>query len=47
MEREVQFRSRQQQTATDHNNVQAFVRESLDDIVHDAISATGAMPASP
>ena len=31
MERTVTFRDRQEQQAADHNNLQGFVRESLDD----------------
>lgn len=37
MERMVNFRPRQQQVAADHNNLQLFARESLDDLVFDAI----------
>ena len=39
MERQVIFRDYQEQTAADHNNLQAFTRESFDRIVKDAITA--------
>ncbi|WP_409560192.1 hypothetical protein [Hyphomicrobium sp. MC8b] len=37
MERLVNFRDNQEQQADDHNNLQAYVRESFDDLVFDAI----------
>lgn len=37
MERKVTFRDRQEQQAADHNNLQAFVAETFDDLVFDAI----------
>lgn len=39
MERKVQFRDYQEQTASDHNNIQAYTRESFDRIVKDVVTA--------
>jgi hypothetical protein len=38
MERQVIFRDYQEQVATDHNNIQAYAREALDDVVKDAVT---------
>lgn len=39
MERTVTLRDYQEQTAADHNNIQSFVREAMDSIVKDGLSA--------
>jgi hypothetical protein len=38
MERQVNFRDYQEQVASDHNNIQAYARQSLDHIVSDAVT---------
>ncbi|SHH06429.1 hypothetical protein [Bradyrhizobium erythrophlei] len=40
MDRQVIFRDYQEQVATDHNNIQDYVRTAMDNIVTDAVSAT-------
>lgn len=40
MDQQVIFRDYQEQVATDHNNLQDYVRTAMDDIVTDAVSAT-------
>jgi hypothetical protein len=40
MEKQVIFRDYQEQQASDHNNLQGYVRGSLDDLVYDAVTGT-------
>lgn len=40
MDRKVKFRDYQEQVATDHNNLQDYVQQAMDNIVSDAVSAT-------
>ncbi len=40
MDQQVIFRDYQEQTATDHNNIQEYVQTAMDHIVADAVSAT-------
>jgi hypothetical protein len=39
VERQVIFRDYQEQVAADHNNIQAFSRDSIDSLAHDVVSA--------
>lgn len=40
MENQVIFRDYQEQTASDHNNIQAYARQSLDHLTNDAVTKT-------